>query len=92
MWQERLPKSWTADLGNFRVCYASNGHERGRRRRSGRGSSISPALPRRISTSGLSAMSCTLTLRESRQRPAKIDKKVLVPLSVEEEEEEKVVD
>ena len=32
-------------------------------------------------------MSCTLALRESRQRPSKIDKKVLVPLSVEEEEE-----
>ena len=31
-------------------------------------------------------MSCTLALRESRQRPSKIDKKVLVPLSVEEEE------
>lgn len=37
-------------------------------------------------------MSCTLALRESRQRPSKIDKKVLVPLSVEEEEEEKVAD
>jgi hypothetical protein len=40
-------------------------------------------------------MSCTLALRESRQRPSKIDKKVLVSLSVEEEEEEeeeKVVD
>ena len=36
-------------------------------------------------------MSCTLALRESRQRPSKIDKKVLVPLSVKEEEEEKVV-
>jgi hypothetical protein len=35
-------------------------------------------------------MSCTLALRESRQRPSKIDKKVLVSLSVEEEE--KVVD
>lgn len=33
-------------------------------------------------------MSCTLALRESRQRPSKIDKKVLVPLSVKEEEEE----
>ncbi len=33
-------------------------------------------------------MSCTLALRESRQRPSKIDKKVLVSLSVEEEEEE----
>ncbi len=40
-------------------------------------------------------MSCTLALRESRQRPSKIDKKVLVSLSEdeeEEEEEEKVVD
>ncbi|MDQ4016588.1 MAG: hypothetical protein M3136_12590 [Thermoproteota archaeon] len=38
-------------------------------------------------------MSCTLALRESRQRPSKIDKKVLVSLSVEEEEEEeKMVD
>ncbi len=37
-------------------------------------------------------MSCTLALRESRQRPSKIDKKVLVSLSVEEEEEEKVAD
>jgi hypothetical protein len=36
-------------------------------------------------------MSCTLALKESRQRPSKIDKKVLVPLSVEEEEEEKAV-
>lgn len=33
-------------------------------------------------------MSCTLALRESRRRPSKIDKKVLVPLSVKEEEEE----
>jgi hypothetical protein len=36
-------------------------------------------------------MSCTLALRESRRRPSKIDKKVLVPLSVKEEEEEKAV-
>jgi hypothetical protein len=48
-------------------------------------------LPRRILTSGLSsAMSCTLALRESRQRQSKIDKKVLVPLSVKEEEEKMV--
>lgn len=33
-------------------------------------------------------MSCTSALRESRRRPSKIDKKVLVPLSVKEEEEE----
>jgi HSP20 family molecular chaperone IbpA len=38
----------------------------------------------------LSAMSCTLVLRKERQRPSKIDKKVLLPLPVKEEEEKVV--